>query len=276
MDIFAQLLYGLISGITEILPVSSQAHQALLRKLFGVAQREPLMDLMIHFGILMALITGCRTHISKLMRDQRMSVGVRKRAGVGRNLSGVYELRLVKAAALPLSVGLFSYLTFQQIEQSLLSVSVFLLLNGIMLYISGHMRQGNKEARSMTGLDGVLLGVSGAASAVPGISRIGIISCVAMARGADKRHSLNWALLLSIPALLVFMVIDILGILSVGIGTISASSILACIAASIAAFLGGYISILLLQFILVRVDLSGFSYYSWGLAMLSFILYLVV
>ena len=45
MSFFNSIFYGFISGITEILPVSSQAHQALMRYLFGVDTRIPIKRL---------------------------------------------------------------------------------------------------------------------------------------------------------------------------------------------------------------------------------------
>lgn len=270
------VLYGLISGITEILPVSSQAHQRLMLILFGADQRDPLMDLMIHFAVLLAVFFVCYSTIARLRREEKTKTLRRRRTAFNSNAAAVFESRLLKSAALPLCVGLFTYLFFSKWENSLLWLVFTWALNGVVLYVSGHMRQGNKEARSMSGFDGVLIGIAGVLSAIPGLSRMGIMIAVSVLRGADKRHALNWALLLTIPAITVFMLIDIIGIASVGIGAISVSFIAGCIGAAIAAFAGSYMSILLIQFLIVRFDLSGFSYYCWGIAMLSFILYLMI
>lgn len=276
MGFLERVLYGLISGITEILPVSSQAHQRLMLMLFGAGERDPLMDLMIHFAVLLAVFNVCYSTIARLRREEKTKSLRRRRTAFNSNAAAIFEIRLLKSAALPLCIGLFSYLFFSKWENSLLWLVFAWILNGVVLYLLGHMRQGNKEARSMSGFDGILIGIAGVLSAIPGLSRMGIMIAVSVLRGADKRHALSWALLLSIPAMAVFMLIDIIGIASVGIGAVSVSYIAGCIGGAAAAFAGSYISILLIQFLIVRFDLSGFSYYCWGTAMLSFILYLMI
>ena len=50
------IIYGFISGLTEIIPVSSRGHQSIMMQLFGMSQRDPLLDLMVHIGILACVI----------------------------------------------------------------------------------------------------------------------------------------------------------------------------------------------------------------------------
>ena len=52
---FESMLYGLFSGLTDILPVSVQAHQTLMLKFFGVKGNMELLDLLIHLAIAAAL-----------------------------------------------------------------------------------------------------------------------------------------------------------------------------------------------------------------------------
>ena len=128
----------------------------------------------------------------------------------------------------------------------------------------------------MSLLDSYLIGIAGALSAFPGISRIGSSTSVAYARGAVRQNALNWALLLSIPALVALMGMDILNIIT----NISAvnfwSSFLYYILAAGSTYIGGCFGILLMKFLTVRTGFSGFSYYSWGAALFTFILYLTV
>ena len=54
MGIIGSILYGFVSGLTEIMPVSSQANQYLMRQLLGVQQREPIRDMLVHFAVIAA------------------------------------------------------------------------------------------------------------------------------------------------------------------------------------------------------------------------------
>ena len=60
MSFLESLIYGLVSGLSEFLPVSSLGHQALMLRLFGLGNREPGRDVFVHIGILVALISACR------------------------------------------------------------------------------------------------------------------------------------------------------------------------------------------------------------------------
>lgn len=186
-----------------------------------------------------------------------------------------YDLRLLKTAALPLLAGLLLYASTARLESSLLALMGFLVVNGIVLLIAEHTRHGNRDSRTMSGLDGIAMGIAGAASVFPGISRTGMISSYAAARGADSQSAANWAILLGIPATLFAICYDAFLIFSGGIGAVSALLIVSNILSGIAAFCGGYIGISVLRLIFAHSGLSQFAYYSFGAAMFTFILYLL-
>ena len=49
------LLFGLISGLTDILPVSATAHRMLLLKFYGVKSTTSLTALLLHLCVFAAL-----------------------------------------------------------------------------------------------------------------------------------------------------------------------------------------------------------------------------
>ena len=59
MSLLKTLFYGLISGITEILPVSSHAHRLLILKIFGENREPELLGFLIDLAVLAALYLGC-------------------------------------------------------------------------------------------------------------------------------------------------------------------------------------------------------------------------
>ena len=70
MNWLQSLIYGLVSGITEFLPISSSAHQIILQKMFGQSGADPLQNLLVHLALLFALFTGGRSFIDHLRRQQ--------------------------------------------------------------------------------------------------------------------------------------------------------------------------------------------------------------
>lgn len=274
MSILQSIFYGLISGFSEFLPVSSQAHQAILLRLFGMETREPLRDLLVHISILLALFTGCRAMISRIQRERRIVNHSRR----GRNniTASTYDLRLIRSATLPLILVLLIYISTRRIEGSMMTLSFLLAINGIALIIPEHARQANKDARSMTGFDSILMGIFGGLAALPGLSRIGLISSYGLLRGADKQRVINWALLLSIPALILMCLFDFVLIFTSGMGSISFIIVCGYILSAVTAYLGAYLSIIFIRFLSVHSGYTGFAYYSWGTALFAMILYLIV
>lgn len=274
MSLLQSVFYGLISGFSEFLPVSSQAHQAILLRLFGADVREPLRDLLVHISVLLALLTGCRAMISRIQREK--SLLSRGRRGRRNITASTYELRLVRSATLPMLLVLLIYISTRTMESSMTALALFLTINGIILIIPEHCRQANKDARSMTGFDGILIGIFGGLSALPGISRIGAITSYGLLRGADKQCVINWALLLSVPALVLMSIVDLIFAFVSGVGPISFVIICGYILSAAAAYLGAYLSIIFIRFLTVRSGYTGFAYYCWGAALFAMILYLIV
>lgn len=273
---FESLIYGLISGITEFLPLSSRAHQALMLKMFGASSAGNLLTLLVHLAVLLALFLECRHHIEQLRREQRLAAIPKSRRKRQPNQMKLMELRVLKNALIPMMLGFLLYLNLRQLESDLLMVCVFLIINGVLLFLPQLVRNGNKDARSMTGFDSLLLGISGALSAFPGISRIGAVSSVAVARGVDKEHALNWAFLLSIPALVCFVGIDIFSVITGGIGAFGILPAISCVLAVVTAYFGARFAIRAMRSFARRIGFSGFSYYCWGAALFSFIMYLSI
>lgn len=275
MVFIESILYGLIYGLSEFLPVSSKAHQTLMQYLFWPDTGDSLQNLLVHIGLLLAIFISCRDILLRIMRQQRTVSGRRRRKVRSLDSQSLYDLRLLKTATIPMLIGLsLSFLT-KNWGTSLLPLVTFGILNGVFLLIADHSRHGNRDSRSMTGLDGIVMGIIGSLSAFPGISRTGVISAYATIRGADGQNSANWAVLLGIPALVFGVFFDIYCMFSAGVSAVTVPIIAAYCLSGVAAFIGGYLGISICRIVLNHSGFSGFAYYSFGTALLSFVLYLI-
>ncbi len=275
MSFIESILYGFISGVTEFLPVSSRAHQALFRYLFGVKSRIPLQEFLVHIGVLFAIIVGLRELLARFLREQKASSSSRRRKRYSLESRTLYDLRLIKTASVPLLVGLSLYFATAKTEYNLLLLMSFILLNASVLLLADHTRRGNRDSRTMSGLDGIMMGIAGAASSLPGVSRTGMISAYGTARGADSQNVINWAVLLGIPAMLFAVLYDLTGMIGYGMGVTSFWSTIYCVLSGVAAFGGGYIGISLLKIVVSHSGFSKFAYYGFGMAIFTFVLYLI-
>ena len=273
MNWLESIIYGFVSGLTEFLPISSRAHQDLLLLLFGEIGHDPFRDFVVHGTMAAAVLSSCRAMLEYLRRENSMRLHSRS---VYTRSRTIQDLRLVKNALIPMIIGILVLKYVVGFSSNLLAISFVLLMNGVILFIPDRMVHSNRDATLMSGFDSLLIGVFGALSAIPGFSRVGCMTSVAVSRGADSKKALDWALLLSIPALALFMLIDIFSMFTFAGAAAFWSNFFGYILSGLGAYLGGYISILLMKFLIVRTGLSDFSYYCWGAALISFVLYLIV
>lgn len=273
MDWLWTILYGFVAGLAEFLPLSSPAHQSISAAVFGLASAAPLRQFLIRAACLAALLFACGREIDKLRRDGRMARLPARRRKRPVDSRSVATNRLLNIAVFPLVIGLVFYRRVNMWVDSLAMLTIFLVINGILLFVPQYIPSGNKDGRNLSLLDGLLMGLAGAFSVFPGISRMSAIHFAASARGADKNYSLQFALYLSIPALVVMLLFDAVAIFG-GIEAISFLVIIQYLLAMAAAYFGSTFAISIMRSMVVRAGYEIFSYYCWGMALISMILYL--
>ena len=273
MDWLWTILYGFVAGLAEFLPLSSPAHQSISAAVFGLASAAPLRQFLIRAACLAALLSACGREIDKLRRDGRMARLPARRRKRPVDSRSVATNRLLNIAVFPLVIGLVFYRRVNMWVDSLAMLTIFLVINGILLFVPQYIPSGNKDGRNLSLLDGLLMGLAGAFSVFPGISRMSAIHFAASARGADKNYSLQFALYLSIPALVIMLLFDAVAIFG-GIEAISFLVIIQYLLAMAAAYFGSTFAISFMRSMVVRAGYEIFSYYCWGMALISMILYL--
>jgi len=271
---YESIIYGIINGLTEFLPVSSVAHRAIFLKIFGAATEGYLLRLMVHMGILAALLSACRGQINHMKKEQSLAKIPPRRRKRQPDQRVMLDLRILKTAAIPILLGFVIYYHTYTWENDLLRIALFLFLNGIVLFIPRVLPSGNKDSRSISIFDSILMGLCGALGMVAGLSRIGLTTSAMQIRGADRQHAYGWSLMLSIPVLIIIIGIDIFGLFSVGAGPVTLVILAQNVLAAIAAYFSAFGAITLMRFMAVEVGYSGFAYYSWGAALYALILFL--
>ena len=128
-------VYSFLSGAAEVLPISSRAHGILLLKIFGASGNSDLMLLMMHLGILLALYKICRPQLTRINRALALARIPKKKRRRPLDTKSLMDFRLLRTMVIPVVPAYFLYNLTQSLGQSLLAVSLMLLLNGAILYI---------------------------------------------------------------------------------------------------------------------------------------------
>lgn len=267
------IFYGLISGFAEFLPVSTLAHQSIFLKLLGY-QNNTLLQFSAYFGSFLAVLIFSVPMLLKLRRERRIAAMPKKKRRRQPDFAILMESRVLRLTSMATVVMFLAYSLVSDLHERLWVLAILIGINGIMLYVPQYLPSANKTAQSLSGLDAMLIGLAAGCGIVPGISRVGAALSVAQIRGTDRRYSMDLAILISVPALIVMMLISLLSVLP-GFTTVTGSLILHCVLVSVSSFGASYFAVFLMRFLSVKVGYGGFAYYCWGLALFALIIYLI-
>ena len=268
------LLIGLVSGLTDILPVSAQAHKVIFLKLFGHSSEPLLLRFMIHVAIFAGLYYSCQNQIMRISRQLRLARIPKKRRKRPLDTRTLMDFKLLRMMAISTILGFFAYQKTSLWNHSLNWIALLVLANAVILYLPVLLPSGNKDSRSFAPFEGLLIGVGGALGVVPGISSIGATTSILLLRGADRTFALHMALLLQLVVTAGMIVMDVFSMWTLGVGIVSFGGIVCCILAGAAAFVGVCLGVKALRMLSVNIGFNLFAYYSLGVALFSFILFL--
>lgn len=275
LELLHKALYALVSGFSELFFVSAKAHQLLYRTVTGRDLGDSLLSLGIHLGCLVALWMNCKKRIRYLRSEKRLERPVKRRRGRQPDAAALMDIRIMNTAVVPLVLGFFFLGKASAWNNSSPRVAMVLAINGAILFLPQLLRSGNKNGRSFSRLDCILMGLGGALGVVPGFSRMGGTYSVSITRGAEKNYALELSILLSIPAVAAMLCFDVYGCFAAS-SAISGMQILGALVGALTSFAGARMALNLLRFVCNRSNTVAFAYYSWGFAMFLFLIYLFV
>lgn len=269
------LIYGFLSGLSEILPVSARAHSILILKVLGAEKMGGLPVLMIHLAILTALYVSSQGQLIKMSRANKLSRIPKKKRKRPLDIRSLMDLRFLYTMLIPVILVLLLYRQITKVAFSLLVISALMFLNGIILYIPQFLPGSNKDARSLSRVEGLLMGLGGTLSVLPGLSGIGASVSAGSICGVERSYALNMTLILDMAYIAGLIIYDVWDIVAFGFGAISIQWVIFYILAAVAAFISTMIGVRIMRSLAAGSGYHIFSYYCWGIALFAFILNLM-
>lgn len=268
------IILGFLSGLADILPVCAQVHKAIILKMFGSEVEPPVMRLMIHLATLAALYYCCSAQIMRMNRQLKLAKVPKKRRKRPVDVRVIMDFRLLRVTLIPLVLVYLVYSRTSVHNMALNWIALYTLLNAVILYLPVLLPTGNKDSRTFSPFEGVLMGLGASLSIIPGVSAIGSMNAVGSLCGGDRTYVLNLSFLVQMAVTVLLIVYDVMMLLEIGAGTISFAILLGYLLAAAAAFAGVFLGVRVMRALAANVGFNGFAYYSLGLALFSFILYL--
>jgi undecaprenyl-diphosphatase len=153
----------------------------------------------------------------------------------------------------------------EELFQSVETAAFLLLITGLLLFLAGRMKKGNREEGDLTAADGILIGIAQGIAILPGISRSGATITAGIFRNIAPAAAARFSFLLSIPAIVGAVILEMRHFSAIAPHDLSAYA-----AGFTAALVTGFASLHLLFKIINNAGLKFFAYYCWflGLAVL--------
>lgn len=204
---------------------------------------------MLHVGTLFVIFVVFREDIVKIVRAvARLDF---------KSEEGKLALFILVGSVPTALIVLVFYDVFESFFENLLVVGIALLVTGFFLSVS-ERRKGNRE---LGYLDSIVIGVAQGIAFIPGISRSGVTITAGLLRRVKKEAAFRYSFLLSIPAVIgTATASTIMEFRNLSIQSINIPFVLLGV---ITSMIIGYVSLKLLQRIVMKERFHLFAYYCW-------------
>jgi undecaprenyl-diphosphatase len=264
MNFGQALVYGLVQGLTEFLPVSSTAHLRIVQEFFGWKDPGAPFTAVIQLGTTVAVVLYFWRELLHIT------------VGWGRGLVDKASRRSLEyrmgwyliLATIP--VGIFGLIFSHQIETSarnLWVIAIALIVMALVLGAAERVGTRKRVEEELTTADAVAVGVAQSLALIPGVSRSGATITAGLFRGLDRPTAARFSFLLSIPAVVLSGLYEARKIGGSGAPGVGITAV-----ATIISFVVGLASIAWLMRYISKHSTFVFIYYRIGMGLLLIIL----
>ncbi len=265
MNIPTAIIFGLIQGFGEMLPISSSAHLVLFPYLFGFTDPGLAFDVALHVGTLAAILgyfwrdwVDMAVSLAKLARERKVTSQSQKLAG------------LLLVASIPGAI--FGYLLGDLAESAFrnpLLIAFTLVAAGVLLYFADHTDKGGRTLKELGIRDAVVIGLAQAVAIIPGVSRSGATITAGLFSGINREEAARFSFLMSAPIIAGAALVKV-SKLDAGMATS-----LSFWVAMLAAVVSSALAIKLLLSLVRKQHFDIFVWYRFALAAVVLIVYLL-
>ncbi len=201
MQIWQSIVLGIVEGLTEFLPVSSTGHLTVAEKLLGLKVNDKSITAytaVVQVGAIVAAIVYFRRDIADI------TVGFfRGLFDPKQRHDRYYRLGwLVIVGTIPIGVvGLGAKSIIEGPLRNLWWVVAALIGWSVVMIWAERIGRQERGERSLTVMDGLVIGVAQCFALIPGVSRSGATIAAGIERGIDRVTATRLSFFLAIPAL---------------------------------------------------------------------------
>lgn len=266
MQLFEAIIFGIVQGITEFLPVSSTAHIVITELLFGYNFPGLAFEIFLHLASVLAVILYFRRELWAVISG--FFLYFRDKSAENR-VHFFFGLYIVVASAITGGLGLLLHGLVEDVMKTPPFIAGALVLTGTaLIFIERFRDYGSRTEKKMTFWDSILVGLGQSIAILPGISRSGSTLVVALWIGLERETAVRYSFLLAIPIILGSSILAVRDVSGAAWSSIGLTSLVISFAAS---FIFSLIGIVWLIDFLKRGRLLYFAIYCYIVALLVFL-----
>lgn len=246
MDYTTAIVLGVIQGIAEFLPISSDGHLVIAEHLLGIRENNLGMTVALHVGTLASILVVYRRDVLPALKNPRL-------------------VAAVVAATLPLvCVGLFVKDAVESTFQSPLIAGCGLLLTALLVGLMPRVEHDSIPLPEITWRRGLIIGLFQTIAVLPGVSRSGSTIFGGLTTGLSREAAANFSFYIAVPAIAGAAVLHARDLLAGAGGGLDPGPTLVGMLTS---FVVGVIALQLLLGLVSRRKLHWFAWYCAALGL---------
>lgn len=197
-EVFKAIVYGIIQGLTEFIPISSTAHLRVIPALLNWGDEGAAFTAVIQMGTLVATIIYFWKDIVSLIKG--FVNAFKNRNFFSDPYSRIFILILI--GTIPISIcGILLKSFIEGDARGLYVICGALIILAILLFIAEKVTSRKKDFSEITIKDGIIIGLAQALALIPGSSRSGVTITAGLFCGLKRDVTARYSFLLSIPAI---------------------------------------------------------------------------
>jgi undecaprenyl-diphosphatase len=194
MTLFEAVLLGIVQGITEFLPISSDGHLELGKAFLNIQDADNLLfTILVHGATVLSIIIIFRQDIIHLFRHLFSFQWNDDTRYIAKLLLSMIPIGIVGVFFEDKIAALFT--------GNVQLVGGLLIINGFILLLS-QLRISQQKDRTVSFLDALLIGIAQCVAVLPGISRSTCTISTALVLGIEKKQAARFSLLMVIIPIL--------------------------------------------------------------------------
>ena len=234
ISVWKAILIGLLQGLTEFLPVSSSGHIALMEHYLAFNPEGGIMfSVILHAGTLLATIVVFRKTIAELLgylffEAPRVIAANGFRSAFMSDRRGAMIL-FIFVGSIP--TGIIGFLFEDRLEamsSSIPFVCIALAITGGIVFSTRYIERMKIRKQGLSVATALLIGFAQGVAITPGISRSGSTISAGMWAGLDRRASGEFSFLLSLPAIMGALILEMRDIADASAASIPAGACPCC------------------------------------------------